>query len=317
MVLHMKEWAEKYSPVARASITYQRCGEGLAIDRMLRREFAFAGTVMPVSESQTKAEGVKLSDVVYVPVALGAIVPVFNVPGVSEALKLSPEVLAGIYTGTIRMWNDDAIRKANPDAKLPAANIVVMCRNDKSGSTYVWQDYLCSAAPDVFPQGIKGETPSNGWEWRGPPPLAQFADWSERPGFGVTLPNFSIAYLDLTTAGLSRLSVAQVKSANGDWMLADTTRIATAARNKLLGNDALEGLRFSLVNVPGQNSYPICTIFWVVALANQPKERGGELVKWFKWILGDGQSAVLDQKTATLPRELVGLIGPNLDRIAS
>ena len=138
------KWIEEYEkddPAVR--LTYMSNGSGAGIHDIMMGTVDFAGTDGPLNKTQMLDFATHQNcEVLHFPTALGADVPIYNVPGVIQALNFTPQALAGIYLGTITKWNDPEITKPNPNVSLPVNDIVVVHRQDGSGTTYVWTDYL-------------------------------------------------------------------------------------------------------------------------------------------------------------------------------
>src|SRR3954471_9251857 len=137
--MYSKWFSEYHNQHPDVEINYQSIGSGGGIRQVLAGTVDFGASDGPMTDAQLADAKIKIY---HIPTVLGAVVPAYNIPGVKSELKFTPDVLAGIYLGKITSWNDPAIVKANPDAKLPNQSIVVVHRSDGSGTTYVWTDYL-------------------------------------------------------------------------------------------------------------------------------------------------------------------------------
>src|SRR5580700_11169986 len=140
------KWFQEYTKVdADAQINYQSIGSGGGIRQFTEATVDFGASDMPMTDEQI---GKARSKPLHFPTVLGGIVLTYNIPGVTQDLKFTPEALAGIYLGKIKKWNDAELTKANPGAKLPDSEILVVHRSDGSGTTFVWTDYLTKVSPE-------------------------------------------------------------------------------------------------------------------------------------------------------------------------
>jgi phosphate transport system substrate-binding protein len=140
------KWFDEYRKLhPNIQINYQSIGSGGGISQLTAKTVDFGASDGPMNDDQLKAAGFKI---LHFPTVMGAAVPTYNVPGVTGDLKFTPDALAGIFLGTITKWNDPAIAGANPGAKLPGDDIIVVHRSDGSGTTYIWTDYLSKISPE-------------------------------------------------------------------------------------------------------------------------------------------------------------------------
>ena len=144
------KWFSEYHKVAPdVEINYQSIGSGGGIRQVTDGTVEFGASDMPMTDKQLKEAETKLKTKVFnLPTVLGAVVPAYNIPGVSGEVKFTPEVLAGIFLGKISKWNDQAISNDNPGVKFPDQDIIVVHRSDGSGTTFIWTDYLSKVSPD-------------------------------------------------------------------------------------------------------------------------------------------------------------------------
>src|SRR5580698_7447053 len=140
------KWFSEYSAThPGVQINYQSIGSGGGIRQITAGTVDFAASDVPMTDAQIAESKVKL---VAIPAVLGAVVPIYNLPGVNAELKFSPDVLADIYLGKITNWNDGRIAKDNPGVKLPDQKIIVLHRSEGSGTTYIWSDYLSKVSKE-------------------------------------------------------------------------------------------------------------------------------------------------------------------------
>jgi phosphate transport system substrate-binding protein len=250
-----------------------------------------------MNDDQIKAYRAKNgAGILHFPTVLGAVVPTYNIPGVSEALNFTPEALSGIFLGRISKWNDPAIAGANKGVSLPANDIVVIHRSDGSGTTYIWTDYLSKVNPDWKDKVGKGT--SVNW------PVGLGGKGNE----GVTglikqTPN-AIGYVELIYAAQNKVPYGSVKNLSGTFVKADLTSVTEAAAGSV--KNMPEDFRVSITNAPGKNAYPVSSFTWLL-IPEKFKDGGKrDAVKGFlKWAITDGQGLVENLSYAKLPKEVV------------
>ena len=276
------------------AINYQSIGSGGGIAQVSAGTVDFGASDGPMSDEQlSKAKG----KIVHIPTVLGAVVPAYNVPGVKEELKFTPEALAGIFLGKITSWNDNAIQSVNKDVKLPNTPIVVVHRSDGSGTTYVWSDYLSKVNPDW--KGGPGKGTSIKW------PVGLGAKGNEGVSGQVRQVEGAIGYIELIYALQNKIPFGSVKNSSGNFVKASLESVTAAAQGAKIPND----YRVSITNPPGKEAYPISSFTWLLIpeRAADPS-KGKILADFLNWMLTDGQKATADLSYAPLPQELVGRV---------
>jgi phosphate transport system substrate-binding protein len=276
------------------AINYQSIGSGGGIAQVSAGTVDFGASDGPMSDEQlSKAK----SKIVHIPTVLGAVVPAYNVPGVKEELKFTPEALAGIFLGRITSWNDNAIQSANKDVKLPNTPIVVVHRSEGSGTTYVWTDYLSKVNPDWKSGPGKGAS----IKW----PVGLGAKGNEGVSGQIRQVEGAIGYIELIYALQNKISFGVVKNSSGNFVKASLESVTAAAQGAKIPND----YRVSITNPPGKDAYPISSFTWLLIpeKATDPN-KGKILVDFLNWMLTDGQKGTADLSYAPLPQELVGRV---------
>jgi len=276
---------------------YQSVGSGAGIKQVTEGTVDFGATDGPMNEEQMKAFQAKRgSGILHFPTVLGAVIPTYNVQGVSGALNFTPEALAGIYLGKITKWNDPAIAGANKGVNLPSQDIVVVHRSDGSGTTYVWTDYL-SKVSDEWKSKVSKSTSVN---W----PVGLGGKGNE----GVTglikqTPN-SIGYVELIYAVQNNIPYGSVKNSSGSFIKADLASVSAAAAGA--AKDMPEDFRVSITNAPGKTAYPISSFTWLLVPEKIQDGAKRDAIKGFlKWMLTDGQGYVEQLSYAKLPKEVI------------
>jgi phosphate transport system substrate-binding protein len=224
---------------------------------------------------------------------LGAVVPIFNIPGVND-IKFSPEVIADIYLGKIVTWNDGRIAKDNPGVRLPDQKIIVVHRSDGSGTSYIFTDYLSKVSRDWANGPGKGTSPS----W----PVGVGGKGNEGvAGLVRQLPG-AVGYVELIYALQNRISYGEVKNAAGNWTKASIAGVTEAAASiKVLPAD----YRVSITNAPGAHAYPISSFTWMLVPLKSPDAAKGKVIKdLLSWIVNSGENEVSALSYAPLPKNV-------------
>jgi phosphate transport system substrate-binding protein len=245
------------------------------------------------------------SEPVHIPLALGAVVPVYNLKGVDQPLKFTGPVLADIYLGKIKKWNHKAIAKLNPDVELPAQDIVVIHRSDGSGTTYIWVDYLAK----VSPQWKKDIGVATSVNW----PTGIGQKGNEGVAGQVRRSSGAIGYVELIYALQNDMTYGQVQNREGKFIKPSTASVTAAAGAAL--KTIRDDLRFSLTDAPGKDSYPISGANWAVVYSKLPAGKGQKVLDFLRWVTHEGQEYCDELHYARLPKGLVTRLEKKLDSI--
>lgn len=295
--IYSKWFDEYHKKNANIQINYQSVGSGAGIRQVTEGTVDFGASDGPMDDEHLKAFQDKHGfGVLHFPTVLGAVVPTYNIPGVTAALNFTPEALAGIYLGKITKWNDPAITGANTGVNLPSAEIVVVHRSDGSGTTYCWTDYLSKISEEW--KSKVGTGASVNW------PVGLGGKGSE----GVTgqiknAPN-SIGYVELIYAVSNNIPYGSVKNSSGSVVKADLASVseAAAAAAKSMPDD----FRVSITNPTGKKAYPIATFTWLLIPEKFSDPGKRDAMKGFlTWMLADGQNYAEQLSYAKLPKEVV------------
>ncbi len=301
----MTRWGGEYEQAKGVKVEYESIGSGVGVQRLTAGTFDFACTDAPMTQQQLEAAKQTGGEVLHIPLVLGAVVPAYNLEKLKAPLTLDGSVLAGIYLGNIKKWNDEPIKKLNPDADLPSELIHVVHRDDASGTTYIWTDYLSKVSP----------------EWKQQAGVGTSIDWPAGEGAagndGVSAkiketPN-SLGYLPLNYALKGDIAFALMKNKEGAAVQASLESVTAAADHAL--TDIPEDLRYSLTDAPGKDSYPISGSTWAVVFVKQAAGRGQPLVDFLRWATHDGQADAEELHYARLPQGLVARAEKKLDQI--
>ena len=284
------KWFSEYSAAhPGVQINYQSIGSGGGIQQVTNGTVDFGASDMPMKDAQLDESKVKL---VHIPVVLGAVVPTYNVQGVSD-LRFSQDVLANIFLGKIVNWNDPRIAADNPGVKLPDQKITVVHRSDGSGTTFVWSDYLSKISP----------------AWKNGPGSGTSINWPTGVGGkgneGVSgmirqIPG-SIGYVELIYALQNQIPYGAVRNAAGNWVKGSIAGVTAAAATAKIPDD----YRVSITNAPGPDAYPISSFSWLL-IPTHPTDMAKERVMkdLLSWIVKSGESEVSSLSYAPLPQNL-------------
>jgi phosphate transport system substrate-binding protein len=271
-------------------IKYLPFGSNAGIEMQASGSADFGATDVPMTDKQLLR-----ASVLHFPTVLGALVPVYNVPGINTPLRFSPKALAGIYLGTITRWNDPVLSSANPEVPLPGANIVVIHSGSGRGSTYIWSDYLSKVSVEWrqtvgrgasirWPTGVEAEGNGN---------LAKMVKETAN----------SIGFVELAYALHNGLAFGAVQNAAGNFITADSSSVsaAAAASAKSMPSD----FRASITNPYGARSYPISSFTWIIVPENIDAVKREAVKNFLRWMLLEGQTYAESAGFTPLPTSIV------------
>jgi phosphate ABC transporter phosphate-binding protein len=302
----MEKWVSEYRRLTGVSVDYASVGSGKGIAGMTEKKLDFGCTDAPLSDQELKAAETLGGTVVHVPVAMGAVAPIYNLPEVKERLRFSGPVLAGIFAGSIHHWNAPELQVLNPKIALPDQEIAVVHRLDSSGTTYVWTEYLAKVSPEWKEKIGVGKTV--------PWPVGAAGKGNEGVAGQVKLIPWSIGYAQLTYGIQESLQYGSVQNSDGQFVEPRPAAV-TAAAEKLL-REIPEDLRFSITDSPGSESYPISSATWAVAYVRQPGGKGREVADFLRWVIHQGQQFSEPLHYAPLPEALVDRADAKIEEIA-
>ena len=286
------KWFNEYHKLhPDIQINYQSIGSGGGIRQLQTGTVDFGASDMPVNDAQLKEFKTKI---LQLPTVLGAVVPAYNVPGVSGDVKFTPDVLADIYLGRISKWNDPRIAQVNPVVKFPNQTITVVHRSDGSGTTFVFTDYLSKVSPDW--KSTVGSNTSVKW------PLGLGGKGNEGvAGYIRQLPG-SIGYVELIYALQNKITFGLVQNASKNFIKASLESVTAAAAGIKMPAD----FRVSITNPSGKDAYPISSFTWLLIPTTPSDAKKGAILKDFLgWMLDSGQGMVESLSYAPLPKDVV------------
>ncbi|HXF12875.1 MAG TPA: phosphate ABC transporter substrate-binding protein PstS [Terriglobales bacterium] len=286
--IYSKWFSEYHNLHSDIEINYQSIGSGGGIRQLQSGTVDFGASDMPLDDAKAKQMPMPI---LQLPTVLGSVVPAYNVPGVIAEIKFTPQILAGIYLGTITNWNDKAIAVANPGISLPDKSIVVLHRSDGSGTTFVWTDYLSKVSPDW--KSRVGSNTSVSW------PVGLGAKGNEGVAGMIRQMEGGIGYVELIYALQNKITFGPVKNASGNFVKASLESTTAAAEGaKMSASD----FRVSITNPPGKEAYPISSFTYLLIpkqWKNATKEKA--ITDFLNWMLDQGQGMVKQLDYAPLP----------------
>jgi phosphate transport system substrate-binding protein len=290
-----QKWFSEYSSQHKGvQINYQPIGSGGGIRQVLAGTVDFGATDSPMSQEEINAAPIK---VFHIPTVLGAVVPIYNVPGVGDDLKFSPDVLADIYLGKLTKWNDPRIAKDNPGVKLPDQQIITVHRADGSGTTFIFTDYLAK----VSPAWKSGPGAGKSISWPGGSSSSLGGKGNEGVSGTVRQTPGSIGYVELIYAAQNKIEYGQIKNAAGVWTKASVAGVTAAAANS--AKQIPDDFRVSITNAPGKDSYPISSFTWLlIPMVSKDPAKGAVIKDFLNWMLDHGESEVSELYYAPLPQ---------------
>jgi phosphate transport system substrate-binding protein len=290
------KWFTEYNRLhSNIEINYQSQGSGFGIQQVTKRTVFFGATDGPMTPDQLLLAPGKI---LHFPTVLGAVVPVYNIPNVSQELKFSGPLLADIFLGKITKWNDAGIAKLNPGVTLPGTDIVVVHRSDGSGTSYIWVDYLSK----VSPEWKKRVGVATSVQW----PVGLGGKGNEGVAAQVTQVPGSIGYVELIYALQTKINYGSVQNLSGKFVKASVPAVTAAAAAAARQMPA--DFRVSITNAPGDDVYPISSFTWLLMYENHPdKAKAKVMVDFLKWALTDGQKFATDLGYAPLPKNVVDM----------
>jgi len=271
-------------------IQYEAVGSAEGVRRVIAGETDFGASDMPLSSEQLNSPKRHLLQVATM---VGAVVPIYNVAGAPDGLNLTPEVLAGIFSGKIQRWDAPEIKAINKHAHLPSVAIEVIHRSDGSGTTYVWSEYLSKVSAEWKAKLGAGTTVN----W----PAGIGAEGNDGVAATVRKTANSIGYVEFLYALQHELDFGAVRNASGEYVRADLDSVSAAA--KMVGSSTTSGSDRSITNAPGKHVYPIATLTWLLIPVNDDKAKTIAMRDLVRWMLTTGQRQCEGLGYAALPPE--------------
>ncbi|MFZ0116766.1 MAG: phosphate ABC transporter substrate-binding protein PstS, partial [Xanthobacteraceae bacterium] len=289
------KWADAYKKETGNGLNYQSIGSGGGIKQIQNKTVTFGASDMPL-----KAEDVKKSGLVQFPTVIGGDIPVVNLDGVKSGdLRLDGDTLARIFLGQITKWDDPAIQKLNPNAKLPSQPIVVVHRSDGSGTTFIWTDYLSKVSPEW-----KSKVGANtSVEW----PAGIGAKGNEGVANNVANTKGSIGYVEYAYAKQNNMTTVNMINKDGKTVAPSAASFQAAAANA--DWEKTDSFYIILTDQPGTESWPIAGATFIL-IYQQPQDpaAAAEALKFFAWAYAKGGKMAEELDYVPMPAPVVKAI---------
>lgn len=297
------KWFSEYHKIhPEVQINYQPIGSGGGIRQILAGTVDFGASDGPMSDEQLAQTKTKI---LHVPTVLGAVVPAYNIPGVSGEVKFTPQALAGIFLGKITSWNDKEITSANPGMNFPNEPILVIHRSDGSGTTFIFTDYLSK----VSPEWQNGPSKGTSVKW----PVGLGGKGNEGVAGMIRQMQGAIGYIELIYAVQNNIPYGTVKNSSGNFVKASLDSVTAAAASvKTMPAD----FRVSITNAPGKDAYPISSFTWLlIPVQSKDPAKGKILSDLLSWIVDDGQKMTAALTYAPLPESVATKVKAEIKQV--
>jgi phosphate transport system substrate-binding protein len=302
-----QKWIQDYQAAnPGVEINYQSIGSGGGIQQYTDATVDFGASDAPMSDAEMRKVN---GDVFHIPMVLGAVVPTYNLPDLSGPVRFTPEALAGIYLGQITRWNDVRLRSANPGVTLPDREIVVVHRSDGSGTSFIFTSYLAAVSPDWASKVGAGK--SVNW------PVGIGGKGNEGVSATVQQTPGAIGYVELGYAMVNKMAVGAVRNLDGNFVTPDLSTVSDAAAGATAALGPETDFRISLINAPGERTYPIASFTWLLVHKDygQHAAKAKALVQFIWWSLTNGQGSAEALGYAPLPKSVLPLIEAHLREV--
>ena len=289
--IYSKWFSEYHKLHSDVEINYQSIGSGGGIRQVTAGTVDFGASDMPMTDKQLQEAKIK---VLNLPTVLGAVVPAYNIPGLSGEVKFTPEALAGIFLGKISKWNDKAISSVNPGMSFPDKDIIVVHRSDGSGTSFIWTDYLSKVSPEWKSQ--VGSDTSVKW------PVGMGGKGNEGVAGFVRQLQGSSGYVELIYAVQNKIPYGSVRNSSGAYIKASLESVTAAAASAA---KMPADFRVSITNSPGKDAYPISSFTWLLIPAqSKDAAKGKILADFLNWMISEGQKMTSALAYAPLPENV-------------
>jgi len=300
--IYQKWFSEYHNAHNDIQINYQSIGSGGGIKQLQTGTVDFGASDGPMTDEQLAQTPQK---VFHIPTVLGAVVPTYNIEGVTGELKFAPDVLADIYLGKIKKWNDPRLAKANPGVKFPDEDIAVIHRSDGSGTTYIFTDFLSKVSPEW--KDKVGKSTSVNW------PVGLGGKGNEGVSGMVKQTEGSIGYVELIYALSNKMPYGSVQNAAGVFIKASLESVTAAAASV---KEMPDDFRVSITNAPGKAAYPISSFTWLLVPAewsDATKEKA--FVDFLNWMVDKGQTMTEQLAYAPLPKNVAAKVKARIKEV--
>ena len=304
--IYSKWFSEYHKLHSEVQVNYQSIGSGGGIRQVTEGTVDFGASDMPMTDAQLAEAQSKLKTKLFnIPTVLGAVVPAYDIPGVSGEVKFTPEALAGIFLGRITKWNDKAITSANSGINFPDKDIIVVHRSDGSGTTFIWTDYLSKVSADW--KSDVGSNTSVKW------PVGLGGKGNEGVAGLIRQMQGAIGYVELIYALQNNISYGSVRNHAGVFLKASLEGVTAAAAS---APKMPADFRVSITDAPGKDAYPISS-FTYLLIPQQSKDpaKGKLLADFLNWMVTDGQKMTTALSYSALPDNVVQKVKETIKQV--
>ena len=301
--LYSKWFSEFHKLDPSVEINYQSIGSGGGIRQLLDKTIDFGASDAPMTNDQLAKSPMP---VLHIPMVLGAVAVTYNLPGINQPLRLSGEVIADIYLGKIKTWDEAAITSLNPGVNLPkGVPILAAYRSDGSGTTAVFTDYLSKVSPE-WKQKV-GQGTSIQW------PTGLGGKGNEGVTGVVKQSPGAIGYIELAYAATNQLPAAHVRNKSGGFVSPNTKSVTAAANGAL--KEIPKDFRVSITDSAGKDAYPISSFTYILVYQSMPGAKGVEFSKFLNWAMDSGQKMAEPLTYAPLPKSMLTQVKAKIKEI--
>jgi phosphate transport system substrate-binding protein len=296
--LYMR-WFARFAADGGSRVNYQSIGSGAGVRALVDRRVDFAATDVPLDAGERTL--LAAQQVRQVPLAVGGAAVGYNVPGMLRQLRLDGPTLAGIFLGRITHWNDAQVVALNPDVQLPDAPIAVVTRSDTSGTSWILTDFLARQSADW----ARGPGRSKHPVW----PVGKGVRGNEVVASQLKATEYSIGVVEAVYAMQNHLAVARIRNHAGAWVTPQTGALRAAASAMLTSIDDTVEFATSITDAPGELSYPIASLSWlIVPTAGRDAAHLAGVRQFVLWALTNGEPDALALGYAPLPDAMRGTL---------
>jgi phosphate transport system substrate-binding protein len=287
-------WFDTYAKLDRSvHFNYQSIGSGGGIKALRDKTVDFGASDAPLNDNQLREMP---APVLHFPSVMGAVVLAYNLPSVTEQIKLTGPVIADIFLGRVLKWTDPEIVKLNPGIAFPDQPIVTAHRSDGSGTSYIFSDYLSKVSPEWSTTVGKGTS----LKW----PVGLGGKGNEGVTGLVQQTPGALGYVELIYALTNKIPFAIVQNRDGNWINPSLNGVTAAAAGAAANMPS--DFRVSITDAPGPEAYPISSFTWLLVYKTQTdKAKGEAIVKFLKWALADGQKSTGSLNYAAIPGPVI------------
>jgi phosphate transport system substrate-binding protein len=309
----MQKWSAEYKQAKDIEIDYKKSGSGNGIQQMSGKVLDFGCTDAPMNKEETATADSEGGPVLHVPMIMGAVALVYNLPEVKTPIQLTGPILAKIYLGDIKTWNDPELVALNPELKDVKTAIVPVYRSESSGTTSIFTEYLSKVAPEFKKRVGTSKNP----KW---PNVGLGQNGNDGVAGHVQRNVGCLGYVEMYYAKNSKLPFVSLQNKSGKFVLPESSAVTAAAEAAMKEKPSAEPytlheLTFSLTDAVGDKVYPICGASYTVLYKKQKADKGKTLVEFLKWATTEGQKFAGELEYAELPQELRAKIAERLSQV--